>query len=107
MPCNGGHYFDSHVKYRDNPKHKKEIDVLTRRLCFACGLLEKSNIDMGKELNEWHYEHKLQDEKLMAEAKRRKEEESAESRRKKYLADVKKRVLTQMTDDEKEALGIK
>ena len=105
MPCNGGHYF-GRTEYVDNPNLVKKIDVLTRRLCFACQLLEDNGIDTGKELNEWHYEHKLEDEALKAEAKRRAEEKDAKIRRQEYLQSVKERVLGQLTDDERESLGI-
>ena len=108
MPCNGGNYHGSHsVEYRDNPTQQRRIDSLTRKLCYACALLEKAKINMGSELDEWHYEHKLEDAARMAEAKRREEKETAEKRRKRYLNSVKERVLTQLDEDEKEALGLK
>lgn len=107
MPCNGGNYYGSHTEYVDNPAQQKRIDSLTRKLCYACDLLEKAHIKMGSELNEWHYEHKLEDAARMAEAKRREEKETAKKRRKRYLASVKERVLGQLDEDEKEALGLK
>lgn len=108
MPCNGGNYFGHHsVEYRDNPDQQKKINMLTRWLCHACSLLEKNKINMGRELNEWHYEHKLEDAARIAEAKRREQIETAKKRRQKYLKSVKERVLVQLTDDEKEALGLK
>jgi hypothetical protein len=107
MPCNGGNYHGSHsVEYRDNPKLQKIIDSLTRKLCYACDLLEKSGKDMGAELNEWHYEHKLEDAARMKEAKIREQKETAKKRRKRYLESVKERVLGQLDPDEKEALGL-
>lgn len=103
MPCNGGQYFDrSRERYDD----QKKIDSLTRLLCHACGLLSASSVDMGQELDEWWYEHRLKDEELKAEAKRRAEAEAATVRREAYLESIRKRVMRQLTDDELEALGI-
>ena len=79
---------------------------MTRRLCHACQLLSDNNVDLPKELDEWWYEHKLEDDERTAEAKRRAEEQEASDRRSEYLASVKDRVLNQLTDDEREALGI-
>lgn len=105
MPCNGGNYF-GRVEYRTPPEMRKKIDWLTRMLCHACGLLEDAEVDMGRELSEWHYEHKLADEERIKEAKARAVAESARRRRDKYLASIKARMLRQMTDDEREALGL-
>ena len=108
MPCNGGNYYGGHsVEYRDNPAQKRRIDSLTRKLCYACDLLDKAKVKMGSELGEWHYEHKLEDAARMAEAKKREQKETAAKRRKRYLESVKTRVLGQLDEDEKEALGLK
>lgn len=106
MPCNGENYFiKTRTAFVDNPKHKQLIDILTRRLCHACSLLEENSIEMPAELYEWHYEHKLEDQARIKEAKRRREEREAQERRDEYLQSVKERIMKQMTDDEKEALG--
>lgn len=106
MPCNGGNYFGSHSKYKRSPEDKKKIDVLTRRLCHACQILEDNGVEIPKELDEWWYEHKMKDQERIAEAKSRSEEKSSKKRREEYLASVKKRVMGQLTDDEREALGL-
>jgi len=107
MPCNGGNYFGGQIRVVNDPKDRKTIDDLTRKLCHACQLLEDAGAPIPAELNEWWYEHKLEDQERIKEAKRRAAAQSAEQRRATYLASVKERMLTQMTDDEKEALGIK
>jgi hypothetical protein len=108
MPCNGGNYFGrDRVEYRESPESKRAIDLLTRRLCYACAAMEKAGVELSPELDEWWYEHKLEDEALQREAKLRAQREEAADRRETYLKDVKKRVLGQLTGDEKEALGIK
>ena len=106
MPCNGGNYFGSHTRVVSDPRDKKTIDVLTRRLCYACRLLKKEEVRLPPELDEWFFEHDLQDQQRIAEAKRRKEQEEEQLRRDKYLTSVKDRLLEQLTDDEKEALGL-
>ena len=103
MPCNGGHYFDYSRPSMD-VEARKRIDYLTRMLCQACSLVEEGKLPA--ELDEWWYEHRLQDEARTREAKRRAEREAAEDRRRRYLESVKKRVLGQLTDDEKEALDL-
>lgn len=105
MPCSDGNYF-GRTEYIDNPQLKKEIDVLTRRLCHACKLLAENNVALPKELEEWWYEHRLEDEARTAESKRRAEQQTAKKRRAEYLASVKERVLGQLTEDEREALGL-
>ena len=106
MPCNGGNYFRSHTEYVSDPDDRKKIDVLTRRLCHACQLLDDNGVEIPKELDEWWYEHKLEDQARIAEAKRRAESQLAKQRRDEYLASVKARVIGQLTDDEREALGL-
>jgi len=111
MPCNGGNYFssrDSHDSCNQAVDDlEKLIHVLTRRLCSACEIIDSiDGAEVPIELDEWWYEHKLADQERMAEAKKRADQQTDELRRKKYLASVKDRVLTQMTDDEKEALGL-
>lgn len=106
MPCNSGNYFGSHTIYESDPEDRKKIDVLTRRLCHACQLLEDNSVEIPKELDEWWYEHKMEDQARIAEAKRRAEVQSAKQRRDEYLTSVKERVIGQLTDDEREALGL-
>lgn len=105
MPCNGGNYF-GHTEYVTDPELVKRVDVLTRRLCHACQLLEESGASLPKELDEWWYEHKLEDEARIAEAKKRATEQSAADRRAEYLESVRERVMNQLTDDEIDALGL-
>lgn len=106
MPCNGGNYFGG-TRVVSDPADQKRIDELTRRLCHACTLLQEAKITLPDELDEWWYEHRLADEERKLEAKRRAEAEEAEVRRKRYLKSVKSRLLKQLSDDEKEALGLK
>ena len=103
MPCNGGSYFRTQYVEVESGK---VIDHLTRLLCHACGVIDEAGVDMGKELDEWWYEHRLADEERKAEAKRRAEAEEAAVRRANYLSDVRLRVMKQLTDDEREALGL-
>jgi hypothetical protein len=108
MPCNGGNYFgQDRVEYRESPQSKQAIDLLTRRLCFACARMQDHEVPLGSELDEWWYEHQLRDKALQDEAKQRANQELAQDRRERYLESVKERVLVQLTDDEKEALGIR
>ncbi len=108
MPCNGGNYFGGdRVEYRESPEAKMTIDLLTRRLCFACAQMEKKGVELSPELDEWWYEHKLKDEALQREAELRASREDEKGRRDRYLEATKERVLGQLTGDEKEALGIK
>jgi len=107
MPCNGGNYFgrnDGHDL--DLTILRQEIDVLTRRLCHACQLLEDAGVNIPSELDEFWNEHKLKDKELMEEAKRRAKAQESKDRRDEYLESVKDRVLGQLTDDEREALGL-
>lgn len=55
--------------------------------------------------NEWWHEYKLENQERTKEAKRRAEEQDAKERRAEYLVSVKDRVIGQLTDDEREALG--
>lgn len=105
MPCNGGSYFCNHD--HSDSEWRRRVDLLTARLCHACDLMEAAKVDMGCELNEWHYEHKLKDAERLVEAKRREDAETAKHRREQYLADVRKRLASQLSRDEQEALGMK
>jgi hypothetical protein len=69
-------------------------------------MLSEGGIELPKELDEWWYEHKLEDEARVAEAKRRAEAQSAVKRRAEYLESVRSRVLGQLTEDERESLGL-
>ena len=116
MPCNGGNYFGrERVCYIENPDTDKalveaiaHIDLLTRRLCKVCSIIyESEELKLPTELDEWYYEHRLEDEARIEEAKQRKESQLAEERRKAYLESVRERILEQLSDDEKEALNLK
>lgn len=101
-PCNGGGY---HIAQSYNDGLYREVEVLTRRLCHACRILQKKGL-LDSELDEWFYEHDLKDQARAKEAKRRAEQEAAEVRRKRYLKSIRERLLTQLTADEREALGL-
>lgn len=115
MPCNGGNYFGGRDRIVSDPKDAKTIDDLTRKLCYALELLDSSlefqppgpTLNIPAELDEWWYEHKLADQERTKEARRRANAQSAKARRTTYLASVRKRVLTQLSPDELEALGVK
>lgn len=103
MPCNGGNYFGG------DPEDQRTIDGLTRKLCHALELLALTRVqevDMPAELDEWWYEHRLKDQARTEEAKRRAAAQDARVRRSTYLKSVKERMLIQLTDDEREALGL-
>lgn len=105
MPCNGGNYFGGErTVYKESPEARQLIDLLTRRICNLCGIMEKHGTPIPKEIDEWWYEHKLEDAARTAEAKRRKEAMSEAARRVEYLQSVKERVMKQLSEDEKEAL---
>ena len=107
MPCNGGNYFGrDRVVEVESKEATLTIDILTRRLCHACELLSTTDVGVPAELDEWWYEHKLKDQALIEEAKRRAALEEAEDRRGSYLNSVRDRVLGQLTPDEREALGL-
>ena len=103
MPCNGGSYFES--QERDHLVEK--VEILTRRLCHACQILEENDIAIPSELDEWWYEHKLEDEERKDEAKRRAEAESSKKRRERYLESLRERLKNQLSRDELEALGFR
>lgn len=68
---------------------KEKIDKLTNLLCYACKSIDNLGVDYvySKELRNWWYAHKEQDNQR--------------------IKDAKKTALAKLTSDEKEALGIK
>lgn len=84
-----------------------EIDLLTRRLCSACQLLEQHNINIPEELAMWWMPHKANDAQMRFEAQRMLEAQARKEQRERYLASVRDRLLGgQLTPDELAALGI-
>ena len=63
-----------------------ELDKVTAMLCYVC----KTGGVLGPEVLEWCEKHKEHDEK----------------REQQILADVRKRLMAQLTDTEKRALGL-
>jgi hypothetical protein len=100
MPCNGGY------PYHNDPELKSRLDLLTRLLCSACQLLEANGTQLPAELDVWWTEHQLADKQRALEDRRQAEEAKAKKDHAAYLRSVKARVLQQLTDEEREALGL-
>lgn len=111
MPCTNDCGDDRcSVRIVNNPEHIKKIDLLTRLLCHACDVIEEIGGDLNdanQELKDWHEEHERQDAARIAEANRQLAKRKNKILRAKYLKSVRERTLKQLTDDEREALGLK
>lgn len=116
MPCVGVSRDDD--SYEDHQRELKwhnerhnnyatVIDALTAKLCFACRTFGLNGIDIPLELAEWYAQHKAEDDRRIANEKLRMQEQEAANRRKQYLESVRDRLLCQLSDEEKESLGIK
>ena len=105
MPCYDSRS-DHSVEYRDSPEQQRKINFLTRKLCHACSLLESNAIIMGTELGNWYENHQQEDAARERKAKKKLDQETARKNRAEYLASVKDRLVNQLSQDEKEALGL-
>lgn len=107
MPC--GYYSDRDLldmAQRDMGKATDRINRLTALLCDACRLLEADDGLPSAELAQWWAEHKAEDDDRIRReaeysAKKKKDEE-----RREYLRSVRERLMSQLTPDERKALGV-
>lgn len=105
MPCRG-----PECEPRSS-EDMREIDKLTRLLCFACAQLDEADITMKRshdliELTTWWNVHKIADarkRKLAAAETERKQTARAKSKR---LKAIRKRLMTQLDPEEREAVGL-
>lgn len=104
MPCNGGprSHEESNRDYIE--RVEKKNDYLTRLLCDTCRRIDDEDIPydeaVTKEVQKWYDVHKVEDDARI-------KEEKDESDHKQELADVKARLMKQLTTLELEALGFK
>lgn len=94
MPCQGG---PSRQQLDDR---RNEIDMLTRSLCYVC--LEHPEV-MNQEMRAWYENHKLDDKKRLMCEEKMQEGQDHEL----LLANIRDRLDVQLSDLEKEALGMK
>lgn len=107
MPCRGPEddIFSNDRLQSKVSEQKKEIDRLTALLCRACRKIPTE--DLGMELERWFQQHDADDRERAERARQEHILRLKAAQRKRYLADVRARLNEQLTDEEKEALGIK
>lgn len=101
MPCSSDGY-----DLAEKHELRLQVDHLTRLLCSACQYLEVAEVEMPAELDVWWEAHKLADKKREIEARQQLEQAMARKEHQQHLNSVRARLLTQLTEDEKEALGL-
>jgi len=110
MPCSSG--YDDHgscrteTVYRDNPQQQRRIDYLTRLLCYACDQIDHRHLEDNQELSKWYEDHLAKDAEMHAAAMRIAAITRAKDEHTAHLASIRTRLQGQLTDEEKEALGI-
>jgi hypothetical protein len=114
MPClderNSNEYFLSNANEEIKVLHEK-CNRLTVLLCNACRQLEEKNGNFGvlldgAELSKWWQQHKAKDRQMQEAEDRERAEKLKQQEETQYLQSVKTRLMSQLTDDEKRALGI-
>lgn len=119
MPCSDGGYTQEQLRQIEfqKIKHDREINLRTQIACAALTWIEnngyminfKQSIDPNengfeiKDLRNWWNNHKKEDEKRRR--KEAKEKAIAEEKTKKL--ELKKKVLSELSDEQLEALGLK
>ena len=108
MPCRGPDddmFFGGYRLQNKVQAQQKEIDRLTALLCQACRKIHPDKL--GPELERWFHQHDAEDRERAERDRQEHILRVKEAERKRYLADVRERLNEQLTDEEKEALGIK
>jgi len=109
MPCRDPDWYGQSV---DNPvsvELKEKVNNLTQLLCRACSILDNKGFFTKYphgELEDWYREHQAADRARVEASRRAFERAQKEKRRKGYLESVRDRLMSELTDDEKEALGL-
>lgn len=117
MPCRDERG-EPHYLFRDEVQKNRalhaKVDRLTALLCHACNHLEQMGGEINAELHLWYEAHKRADkyrqEQEALEAKRKAQHAAARDAAKQEQARLKairERVVSQLTADERLALGIK
>lgn len=100
MPCPSAP--DPYFDLRDA---RRAIDDLSSKLCHAISLLE-TVLPVPDELEEWWRIHRAEDDARKAEAARQLTRVSGTKKHADHMASVRARLMTQLSADELEALGI-
>lgn len=105
MPCRGPEISRRQLS-EEREEMRRQRDTVTALLCYACRQFTEEELQDMPELYRWFQKHDAEDQ-----ARLQRETEEAEKRleaasRKRYLAGVRKRLESQLSDDELEALGV-
>jgi len=105
MPC-----YDQTPQERadaENRSLKHRLDQVTALLCYACSLLSKLPIPVSVELKLWYENHLREDAQRLQQEKEQKKRDETAKERKQRQAEIRKRLLTQLTPEECDALGLR
>lgn len=110
MPCVGPS--DDSCVRTEYVEVRKQSDVqminkLTALLCDSCRSMVQANVPLSAELQAWYEIHKEEDDHRIRREERERAIAHQEQRRKEHLESVKRRLMNQLTDDEKESIGLK
>jgi hypothetical protein len=103
MPC-----LDERDSYRWEDG-QRDLENLRRnivpKLCMACTLLEENGL-LPTELAVWWNNHKVNDEMRRQQDSSDAKQANGRKSREEYLASIRDRLELQLTDEEKEAIGV-
>ena len=103
MPC-----YDTRDDYswEEGQRELQRVkDNLVPKLCHACSILEQNNL-IPDELQAWWTNHKKKDEERRIVDAFRAEQAAKRQDRQAHLEGVRERLKQQLTDEEKEAIGL-
>ena len=104
MPC-----YDPRNNYSHQDRQRavqSVTDNLEPKLCHACQILEDNGL-LPRELHWWWTNHKEQDQRRIKAEADRSAKAAEKKERDEYLASVRERLRSQLTPEEKEAIGMR
>ena len=78
----------------------QKINGLTSLLCYTCDQLKENKVEMNKDLETWHTN-------ILSVMRGSADTERKEEGKKTTLQTVRERLMAKLSDEEKEALGMK
>ena len=91
----------------ENRSLKYKLDQVTALLCYACSVLCKLPIPVSGELKRWYEQHLRDDAARLQQEEERKKQDETEKEREERQAEIRKRLIAQLTPEELDAVGLR
>jgi len=108
MPCVTHFPEDEEAEFKSEiSRLKAQVNEVTALLCYLCGRCEADGIEIDEPVRSWWTAHKEADRQRAEAAAKKAESARLANEQQAYLEGVRTRLLTQLTPEELEALGVK